>query len=296
MSASPMLVDCHMHVARQLTGFWEPLRYGLVKDRGQIMQAMPVSFDPPACPPELALATLDEAGVERALLVQHHLYGNQNATILEAVQRWPDRFYGFAYLGRMDQPDAPDQLERLIAQGMLGLKVELATTRRLRPSFRFAGEREWRIWERLNALGRPFVIDINGCAPQDVADVEAIIRAFPTMHIAICHVGGAPEPGWEPRALLARAPNVWLDLASLQAPFGPEHEYPYPEEQALIGWVAQEIGTARVMWGTDWPGACRKSTYRQLLDVIRRHCDFLSAEEKEAILGGNALRFVDVGA
>jgi L-galactono-1,5-lactonase len=296
MTQSSPIIDCHVHVARQLTGFWESMCYGLVKDRGRVMQAMPVSFNPSACPPELALATMDEVGVESAFLVQHHLYGNQNAVILEAVQRWPDRFYGFGYLGRMDQPDAPDQLECLIEQGMLGLKVELATTRRLRPSFRFAGEREWRIWERLNALGRPFMIDINGCSSQDVADVDQVIHAFPGMRITICHVGGAPEPGWKERALLAKAPNVWLDLASLQSPFGPEHEYPYLEEQALIEWAATEIGVQKLMWGTDWPGAVRMSTYRQLIDVIRRHCAFLSPADKEAILGGNALRFAGVGA
>ena len=31
-------------------------------------------------------------------------------------------------------------------------------------------------------------------------------------------------------------------------------------------------------------------TYRQSLDFIRVHCDFLTAEEKASILGGNAVR------
>jgi predicted TIM-barrel fold metal-dependent hydrolase len=31
-------------------------------------------------------------------------------------------------------------------------------------------------------------------------------------------------------------------------------------------------------------------TYRQSLDFIRVHCDFLSAAEKASILGGNAAR------
>ncbi|MFH1084304.1 MAG: amidohydrolase family protein, partial [Chloroflexota bacterium] len=105
-----MIVDCHIHLARPLSGFWQALRYGLVRDRGRILQAMPPAFDPPACPPEMALAYMDQAGVEFAFVVQHHLYGDQNALVTEAVRRWPDRLCGFAYLGRMDQPDGPSQL------------------------------------------------------------------------------------------------------------------------------------------------------------------------------------------
>ena len=59
-------------------------------------------------PLQVLLGYLDDAGVDRAFLVQHHMYGNQNETVLECVNTWPDRFAGYAYLGPMDQPDAPD--------------------------------------------------------------------------------------------------------------------------------------------------------------------------------------------
>lgn len=132
-----MIIDCHAHIARSLTGFWQPLCQGKVQDRGDVKQIFPPSFDPVASPPEVLLGYMDQAGVERAFLVQHHMYGDQNACILEALERWPDRFSGFAYLGGMGQPEAPDQLERLIEAGMAGLKVELQSTRRLRSEFRF---------------------------------------------------------------------------------------------------------------------------------------------------------------
>ena len=288
-----MIIDCHMHVARELTGFWQPLRLGQVRDRGRVRQAMPPAFDPPACPPELALAYMDQVGVERAFLVQHHLYGNQNATVLDAVRRWPDRFSGLAYLGPMDQPDAPAQLASLLEGGMAGLKIEITTTRRLRADFRFDGEREWRIWERLQEMGGVLVLDLNTAEGGDVEALWQILDAFPRLRMTICHVGGAPRPGWKERAMLAEHPRVWLDIASLQPAVGPDEEYPCPGVQQRIRWAVDRFGAQKVMWGTDWPGALNWSTYRQHLDVVRRHCAFMTAEQKEYVLGRTALRFLD---
>jgi predicted TIM-barrel fold metal-dependent hydrolase len=262
-----------------------------VFDQGQERQAFPPSFDPPASPPEVLLGYMDQAGVDRAVCVQHHLYGDQNATVLDALRRWPDRFVGFAYLGPLDQPDAPDQLERLLEAGMTGLKVELASTRRLRASFRFDGEPEMRVWERLDKLGRPIVFDINDATPEEVAALRQVLATFSQLRFTICHVGWPAREGWQERALLAKHPRGWVDLASLPGPFFPEDEYPFTKAQELVHWTVETFGADRVMWGTDYPGALNHATYRQQVDLIRRHCEFLSAEQKDLVLGGAAEAF-----
>ena len=288
-----MIVDCHVHVAAQLTGFWEPLRFGKVRDRGQVRQAFPPSFDPPASLPDILLGYMDMVGVDRAHLVQHHMYGDQNSTVLDAIQRWPDRFVGFAYLGALDQPDATTRLKRLIDGGMTGLKVELASTRRLRPSFRFDGPAESRVWSTLNVLARPLVLDLNGGTAEDTAAVRRLVERYPRIKVAISHVGGPEDEEWQERALLARHPRVWTDLAALPMFMGPDEEYPYPRGQERVRWAVEHLGADKVMWGTDYPFLLNRGTYQQLLDVVRRHCDFLSLVEKAAILGENAARFVE---
>jgi predicted TIM-barrel fold metal-dependent hydrolase len=274
-----------------MTGFWQPLRYGKVFDEGMTRQVFPPSFDPTCSPPEVLLGYMDDAGVDRAFLVQHHLYGDQNETVLECVKRWPDRFVGYAYLGRMDQEDAPEQLEQLIEAGMLGLKVEVASTRRLRPEFRFDGEREWRIWERLNQLKRPIALDLIASPPEDVAALGRMIDAFPDLPLVNCHVGGPSRDGWEPRALLARHPNGWVDLA-VATMVDRGEEYPFPKAQLFVRWAVDTFGADRIMWGTDYPPVLRAATYRQHLDWIRKHCAFLTDEQRADILGGTAQRFL----
>jgi predicted TIM-barrel fold metal-dependent hydrolase len=290
-----MIIDSHVHIARQFTGFWKPLHYGQTEDEGTVHQALAPAFEPVASPPEILLGYMDQAGVDKAVMVQHHLYGDQNATVLDTLKRWPDRFFGFAYLGAMDRLDAADQLERLLERGMTGLKVELATTRRLRADFRFDGEREWRLWERLDQLRRPLIVDVNGCTEQDTTAVARMATELEHLRMVICHLGGAPGPRWQANALVARNPRVYVDIASLQNNFGSEHEYPFPLTQDLVHWALDNLGSDKILWGTDYPGALNWGTYRQLVDMVRRHCDFLSAAQKAQVLGGNAQRFLTEG-
>jgi len=287
-----MVVDAHAHIAPRLTGFWKPRRYGRVADEGVERQVLPPSFDPPASPPEVLLGYMDDAGVDRAFLVQHHMYGDQNAAVLEAVRRWPDRFVGFAYLGAFDQDDAADRLERLIAGGMLGLKIEVASTRRLRADFRFDGEREWRVFERLDRLRRPLAVDLIPSPPEDVAALRRLLDAFPQIHLINCHVGGPPKGDWEGRALLASHPRAWVDLAALPFLLGPDEEYPFPSAIRFVRWTVETFGADRVMWGTDYPPTLLRATYRQLLEYVRRRCDFLTEAQLADVLGGTAERLI----
>src|SRR5260221_4036356 len=121
-----MIIDSHTHVARTMTGYWQPLRYGKAQDEGRVFQIFPPSFDPTSSPPEVLLGYLDDAGVDRAFLVQHHMYGDQNETVLECLRSWPDRFVGYAYLGRIDRSDDADRLQSLIEARMLRLQVGVA--------------------------------------------------------------------------------------------------------------------------------------------------------------------------
>jgi hypothetical protein len=47
------------------------------------------------------------------------------------------------------------------------------------------------------------------------------------------------------------------------------------------------------MWATDWPWLEQYMNYPQAVNAIARHANFFTQEEKDAFLGGNALRFVE---
>src|SRR5258708_38017946 len=164
------------------------------------------------------------------------MYVIEMDTVLECLRKWHYRFVGYDYLGTRDKADAPDQLEKLIEAGMIGLKVEVASPRRLRPDFRFDGEREWKIWERLNLLKRPLALDLIASPPEDVSALQKVVEAFPNLQFVNCHVGGPSREGWQHRALLARHPNGWVDLA-IATMVERDEEYPFPRAQLIVRWA-----------------------------------------------------------
>ncbi len=61
-------------------------------------------------------------------------------------------------------------------------------------------------------------------------------------------------------------------------------------------WVYEEAYGAfgpRMVWGSDYPVVTKAMTHRQALEAFRTHCDFVSDEDREAILGGTLERLLE---
>ena len=77
--------------------------------------------------------------------------------------------------------------------------------------------------------------------------------------------------------------------------YGGVWDYPYPEAQSLVESLRDQVGAGRLMWGSDMPNVERFCTYRQSLDYVRKYCPFLTAREKDLILGDNCAAFYGIG-
>jgi hypothetical protein len=85
---------------------------------------------------------------------------------------------------------------------------------------------------------------------------------------------------------LALRPNVSIGFSDAAALL----EEPYPCRGAvdLLREAVELVGANKILWGTDVPFTLRRYTYRQMLDTVRADAPFLSAAERDRILGGNA--------
>jgi predicted TIM-barrel fold metal-dependent hydrolase len=132
--------------------------------------------------------------------------------------------------------------------------------------------------------------------------VDNMASAFPDVNFQIAHYG-SPEDTLmlaETGDFSSLAPvvelvkshdNLFPDTAAL--PFLETEEYPHPGTARLVRFLIEEIGPDKMMYGTDWPYFCNGAylTYRQGVNMIRQ-ADYLTQEQKDAVLGGNALRFL----
>ena len=114
------------------------------------------------------------------------------------------------------------------------------------------------------------------------ADIPAVLT-HGLVPATIIHEIGIPE---EVMSLLRR-PSIHAEV--LMPAKWPE--YPYPQGQEMLREWRDEVGAEKLMLGSDMPFCGGMwCTYRQAVDYIRLHCNFLSKEEKALILGGNAAR------
>ena len=72
-------------------------------------------------------------------------------------------------------------------------------------------------------------------------------------------------------------------------------DYPYRELWPTLQEMVERIGAGRLLWGTDMPFQNRFCTYRQSRRWIEEYCEFLSAGDLAAIMGGACARVLGLG-
>lgn len=230
---------------------------------------------------EQMIAAMDEAGVDRAVIVPPTWVGENNLTALEACERYPRRF---AVMGRFDPttPDAPALLQGWLKQPhMLGIRM----TFRVPPySGWLDGDTLSWFWAACERLGIPVMVLVSGLLPK----LKPVAERHPGLKLIIDHMGcnmegkGAAAFASLPDLLaLAPFPNVSIKTSS--APCFSERPYPFADLYPYLRAIYDAFGPRRMFWGADLTRLT--STYRECLLHFQEGLDFLNAEDREWVLG-----------
>ncbi len=303
-----MVIDTHTHVLQRLHGHLGRGRTrGVGYGRAVIGGGAPFVHLPPyrretTFPPEVLIAQMDWAGVDKAVLLQGSFHGESNAYVAQAVARYPQRLIGAAFVDPR-APNAQASFAHLTNAGGFGvLKLEMSVGwgfTGVYPDLRLDEPGLAWLWPAAERQGVIVVLDLGavGSASYQTEAVAGIVNRHPALRLVIAHLAqpllAAPNDAhlnalWEAQIALGRHPNVWFDLAALPA-YAPE-DYPFPTAQRYIERAVELIGAERLMWGSDVPGLLGQATYPQIMSYVARHCPFLSANERAAVLGENAWR------
>ena len=268
-----MIIDTHLHVWSD-----DVERYPFAEGRTQVGGGSV----------ELLNQTMDEVGVDKAVIVQpiHYLFDNRY--VAECLRRFPGRF---AAIGLVDPkaPDAANRLEKLVREdGFGGLRIHSS---RLDHPSEWAAPDQDPLWRRSEELGTCFIV--HGPAA-NLPHLEPIIGRFPEVPVVLDHIGGAPTDEEPPFPLLshvldlARFPRVYVKLT----PQAHKSELPFPHADTFPTFrrIYDAFGPQRLMWGTNFPGVMKGVGYGPALEMFRDHVDFLTDDDKTWLFHRTALQ------
>lgn len=226
-------------------------------------------------PPEKLIPLLDDAGIERAVIMTYVDLPGANPgaldLIADAVARYPDRLIGFVRLDARRADEARVLLdEAIVERGFRGVKFH-PTTSLAHP----VGAGTVHLLERCAELGVPALFHCGDDPYTTPQAIEAGARLVPGCTVVMGHMGGYFHVS-DAIAAAERQPNLVLETSAM----------PYPPR---IAEAVARIGAGRVLFGSDGPG-CNPALEVRKITMLE-----LDAEDEARILGGNAARLLGLG-
>ncbi len=240
---------------------------------------------------ELLLKVMREHAVSGAVLIQPSYYGWDNSYMMDCCDRYPGKF---AAVVRVDQasPSAPDDLDFWVRQrGARGIRLTMGQY--TKSTWR-GGEPEFPLWDRIRELGIVAGYLIN---PHHADMVRDMLRKYPEVPVMIDHFGlpyynsKLDLDAFERIGELAEFTQVYLKMSAMRhfsaLPFPHEDILPLAER------ALQFFGASRILWATDFCSTYGAYNYREGIDIVERYMPFISAEEKEQLFYGTAMKLFD---
>ena len=242
----PQIIDSHAHVDEVEAWGW---------------------FDPP----EALLPLLDEAGIQKAVVMTYRDAARTDdpATLYlyNAIQRYPDRLIGYVRLNPQ-VPAALDIVDQALADyQLMGVKLHPVSY----VGFPY-GEATLRVVHHAARYAAPVLFHSGDEAlalPDEVAEAA---RACPEAIVILGHMGGYFHVETAIR-LAEELPNLFLDTSAM----------PYP---AMVKRAVEAVGPTRVLYGSDGPGCL------PALEVEKVRQAGLQPEDEALVLGGNIQRLL----
>jgi len=230
---------------------------------------------------ERLVPMMDEAGVDRVVVVPPSWPGDRNDYALEAPKRHPGRF---AVMGRipLEKPESAALLATWKEQpGMLGVRVTFQ-----RDQSALLEGAGW-FWPAAEQAGLPVMF----LAPGNIPKFAPIAERHPRLPLIIDHMSltvdiaknGGIRSAIDDVVALAKYPNVSVKLSS--APTYSFEPYPWRDMTEHLKRCFDAFGPQRCYWGTDITNAFTKSTYRQRITHFTEELAFLSEDDKDWVMG-----------
>ena len=232
---------------------------------------------------EKLVPLMDEAGVDRVVVVPPSWPGDRNDYALEAARRYPQRLH---VMGRipLEKPESAKLLPTWREQpGMLGIRLTFIGEMK---NWLGDGTADW-FWPAAEKANLPVMV----FAPAQGPALARVAERHPGLTLIIDHMNLTgdlkhtigTEAAIAQTVALAKYPNVSCKVSA--APGYSDEAYPYRDMTPHLKRVFEAFGRERCYWGTDMTNSFAKATYRQRITHFTETLDFLSEDDKDWVMG-----------
>ena len=243
---------------------------------------------PMAAPIENQVEQMRDFGLKYAVLINPRYFGWDNSYISDSLHKYPNLFVAHGLVN----PEDPKVAERLrywvTEHGFQGMRFSPI----YHPRSTWLNSREhyplWREAEKLNAVFNFYIL------PHQMPMLEDMAGRFPGVKIVVDHLGkpdlrlSDPWPEFRRMFRLKKFSQVWIS-ASEAYELSLTKEYPYRDTIPFFKATYEEFGGKQLIWGTGYPRPRWELPMDKELEFVDRILDFYSAEDRELLLGKNAL-------
>lgn len=230
------------------------------------------------------LGLMNEAGVDRCVLVPPSWEGDRNDYALEAAAKYPDRF---CVMGRI--PVADPKSAALLPgwrqqNGMKGIRTTFLGPKQSAPLY--DGSIDW-LWPAAAKAGVPIMF----LAGDQIGKFLPVAERNPELKLIIDHMSltadvvkaGKADEVVATAASMAKLPNVSVKLSAIGT--ATQEAYPWRDMTPRIKRLFDAFGPKRCHWGSDQTNSFTKATYRQRVAQFTEVLDFLTEADKDQIMG-----------
>jgi len=227
------------------------------------------------------LKEMDAAGVDAALIHPPSWDPNAVEVAFDAARAHPNRLAVLARFA-LDDPASRSLIDGWTGRpGMLGLRFTFLQPNQ--KNWMVDGTMDW-LWPAAERAGLP----VGLAAAEFLPTVGQVAERHPRLRLIIDHmaaVSGAKDAAAYaklPELLaLAKHPNVAVKASA--APGTSSEPYPYRNVHGYIRQIFEAFGPRRTFWGTDLTRM--PCSYRQCVTMFTEELPFLSAADKELVMG-----------
>lgn len=224
---------------------------------------------------EQYLHALASHGFARGVLVQPSFLGTNNAFMVAALQRHPERFRGVAVVDS-DVPEAT--LDDLVAAGVVGIRLNLIG--RELPELRSPQ------WQRflVAIAARNLHVEVH-CRAHELSSIASPILER-GLQLVVDHFGrpdparGVNDSGFRYLLTLAETGQVWVKLSGAYRN-GDDGERHALEAVALL---REAFGLRRLVWGSDWPHTQFETQMHYGTTVTQLHAWLPDPDERTVVI------------